>query len=66
MDDPPKRLPPTDEPRRSLPPADEPRRDRPPDDRPEFVVCPNGRLELRHPEKSGRWIATADPAELLR
>ncbi|WP_290818568.1 hypothetical protein [Halovivax sp.] len=46
--------------------TDRPKRLPPADDRPEFVVCPTGRLELRHPEKPDRWIATDAPAEIER
>ena len=30
----------------------------------EFVVCASGHLELREPDRLGRWIATRDPVEV--
>ena len=34
--------------------------------RPEFVVRKDGRLELRHPDQPGEWIATDEPVEIVR
>ena len=37
-----------------------------PVDRTEFLVCPNGQLELRHQDHPERWIATDSPVEVRR